>query len=285
MDINQLDLARLAVGAIWALAIISCLAILTWLWYKRGGTFKKYFLALPGYRRAAMAIAIITALAEIVIVYDLYQSGLWLAPSALSGAKTAAFVILFIGSLIAEMQDLRRPIRLLLFVAVVALGLYQIQVNILVNFDHANLPESVTTFFAYRFSPTTPADARWWAAVVDGVVRTFVVIIMWLVTGLVWRGEARPASQRGETEVPGSTSDEPAPALSEHQLGQIWEMVAVYKAKPTATLPDVVQEANTINSVSTARRVRTLAVEHGYLTRGSGGRSYHTNGQSPTYMN
>lgn len=274
---------QMGIGIISVLAAITALAIFL---FRYSDSLKAYFLALPGHRKAALAIAVITALAEVVIVYDLYTSGTWLAPGALSAAKTTAFVLLFIGSLIAEMQPLSRSLRGLLFVAVVALSLYQIQVNILVNYHHAQLPPSITAFFTYVMASTSEADTHFWAAVADGTVRTFVVIIMWLVTGLVWRGEAQAGPQAAEgitadrsfsTELGGPP---PASSLTDHQLRQIEELVAVYRENPTATLGDVVRQAESIRSESVAGKVRKMALVYGYLAQGDG-RSFHPNGRSP----
>ena len=275
----------LGIGLISGLAAIAALATLL---FRYGDGLKAYFLALPGHRKAALAIAVITALAEVVIVYDLYTSGTWLAPGALSAAKTTAFVLLFIGSLIAEMQPLSRPLRGLLFVAVVALGLYQIQVNILVNYHHAQLPPSITAFFTYVMASTSEADTRFWAAIADGTVRTFVVIIMWLVTGLVWRGDALAKAEQQPAEgitadrslSPESEGSPPVPSLTDHQLRQIEELVAVYREDPTATLGDVVRRATYTRSESVAGKVRKMALAYGYLAQGNG-RSFHPNGRSP----
>lgn len=140
-----------------------------------------------GYQKAALVVAVIVALADAVIVYDLHLSGAWLSPSWLSWLKTTAFVLLFIGSLIAEMQDITRPVRLLLLAAVVLLGAYQAAVNVVVNYHAASIPASAVAFFAPRLDAV---QVKLWYSVADGFVRTAVVVIMWLVTGLVWRGMA-----------------------------------------------------------------------------------------------
>jgi len=49
------------------------------------------------------------------------------------------------------------------------------------------VPAQALAFFAEWL---TPAQVVWWFAVTDGLVRTAVVVIMWLVTGMVWRGVA-----------------------------------------------------------------------------------------------
>lgn len=143
--------------------------------------------ALKSYQWAALLIAVIVALADTVVVYDLWLAGSWMADPFLSGAKTAAFVLLFVGSLIAEMQDLVKPVRLLLLVGVIILGAYQALVNIVVNYHSAHIPVEAAAFFEGWL---TLDQVRFWAAVADGVVRSTIVVIMWLVTGLVWRGVA-----------------------------------------------------------------------------------------------
>jgi hypothetical protein len=98
--------------------------------------------ALKSYQKAALAIAVIVALADTVIVYDLWLAGSWMSTPFLSAAKTAAFVLLFVGSLIAEMQELSRAVRLLLLAGVVILGGYQALVNVVVNYHAASIPVS-----------------------------------------------------------------------------------------------------------------------------------------------
>lgn len=143
---------------------------------------------LESHQVAAIVIAVIVALADAVIVYDLHLSGAWLSPSWLSWLKTAAFVLLFIGSLIAEMQQLRFWTRVLLFVAVLLLGAYQASVNVVVNYHAAQIPQSAVAFF--ETLKLTPLQVTFWYAIVDGMVRTTVVVLMWLVCGLTWRGIA-----------------------------------------------------------------------------------------------
>lgn len=143
--------------------------------------------ALKSYQKAALVIAVIVALADTVIVYDLWLAGSWMSTPFLSAAKTAAFVLLFVGSLIAEMQELSRAVRLLLLAGVIILGGYQALVNVVVNFHAASIPPSAMEFFTGWL---TAGQVKFWAAVADGVVRSTIVIIMWLVTGLVWRGAA-----------------------------------------------------------------------------------------------
>ena len=138
-------------------------------------------------RWAAAIVAVIVILAEIVIVYELQLAGSWLVPGWLSSLKTVAFILLFVGSLIGEVQPLAPRVRWLLFAAVVILSAYQAVINAWVNFYGADIPQAALVFFADWF---TPAQIAWWFAVVDGMVRTVVVVIMWLVTGLVWRGVA-----------------------------------------------------------------------------------------------
>lgn len=289
MNLQAIDwagMAQLAIGITAAVAATAGVSVALW----KAGWLRRYVLALPGQRKAALVIAVITALAEIVIVYDLYASGVWLAPGPLAAAKTAAFVILFIGSLIAEMQPLRRPVRGLLFGAVVILGLYQAQVNVLVNYHHAELPATVPQFFIYILPAATPADTRFWAAVADGTVRTVVVVIMWLTTGLVWRGEALEvgeAAAQTRRRSRGKPGHSPAPAatsgggqqVTEHQLRQIGELVAIYRAQPEATLGEVVAQADSIGSETVAGKVRRLALAHGYLSQGEG-RSFQPNGRA-----
>lgn len=157
---------------------------------------QNFITNLKGHQKAAIVIAVIVALADTVIVYDLYVSGAWLSPSLLSCFKTAALVLIFIGSLVAEMQPLSRRARALLLVAVLVLGCYQIAVNVVVNFHSANVPAQAAVFFADWL---TPDAVTWWYAVVDGTVRTAIVILMWLVTGLTWRGAATAtAADAGE---------------------------------------------------------------------------------------
>jgi len=148
---------------------------------------KEYWTGLRSHKRAALAIAVIVALADTVIVYDLWLAGSWLTLPGLSVAKTAAFVILFIGSLVAEMQELQKRTRFLLFAGVVILGAYQAAINIVANYHGANIPPETVALFEPHLNAM---QVRVWYAIVDGLVRTTVVIIMWLVTGLVWRGLA-----------------------------------------------------------------------------------------------
>jgi len=156
---------------------------------------KEYWAGLRSHKRAALAIAVIVALADTVIVYDMWLAGTWLTNGWLSGFKTAAFVILFIGSLIAEMQELQKRTRWLLFAGVVLLGSYQATVNVVANYHGANVPTEVLALFTPHLSTM---QVQIWYAVIDGLVRTTVVIIMWLVTGLVWRGLATSDSVSGE---------------------------------------------------------------------------------------
>jgi hypothetical protein len=142
---------------------------------------------MKSYQKAALAIAVIVALADSVIVYDLWLAGSWWSTPLLSGAKTAAFVLLFVGSLIAEMQHVSRSVRWLLLASVVLLGSYQAMVNVVVNYHAAVIPATAAEFFQGWL---TPAQVKWWSAVADGVVRSTIVVLMWLVTGLVWRGAA-----------------------------------------------------------------------------------------------
>lgn len=142
---------------------------------------------LKSYQKASLVIAAIVALADMVIVYDLWLAGSWMSTPFLSGAKTAAFVLLFVGSLIAEMQTLSRSVRVLLLAGVIILGGYQAMVNVVVNYHAMVVPASAAAFFDGWL---TPAQVAFWAAVADGAVRSTVVVIMWLVTGLVWRGAA-----------------------------------------------------------------------------------------------
>lgn len=147
----------------------------------------RFWDRLQSHHKAALAIAVIVALADTVIVYDLWLAGSWLTNPLLSAFKTAAFIILFIGALIAEMQDLQKGTRLLLFGGVLILGTYQAGVNVVANYHGATIPQSAVEFF----SPlANPMQVKFWYSLVDGIVRTTVVIIMWLVTGLVWRGLA-----------------------------------------------------------------------------------------------
>jgi len=150
------------------------------------------------HRRAALVIAVIVALAEAVVVYDLWLAGTWLTLSALSVAKTAAFVMLFIGSLIAEMQPIARRVRWLLFGVVLLLGSYQAGINIVVNYAGADVPQVVTRFVEGWIS--ADATVRWYA-VIDGAVRSIVVVLMWAVVGLVWRGDAIVSATDGADDA------------------------------------------------------------------------------------
>lgn len=167
-------------------------------------------------RKAAIALAIIVALADFVIIYDQWLVGKWFTLDFLSGAKTAAFILLFVGSLIAEVQPLTRSVRWLLFAGVVLLCSYQAAINVIVNYEGAIIPPRVVLFFAWLNA--TNASVAWWAAVLDGVIRTAVVVIMWLVTGMVWKGNVIEAQS------------EPT-ALD--------RMLAYYKQHPKATQEEV----------------------------------------------
>lgn len=146
---------------------------------------------MNSHQKIALVIAVIISLAEVVIVYELWIAGMWIVSGNngwwLSAAKTAAFVLLFVGSLLAEMQSLSSRTRWLLLAAVMLLGGYQAATNIVVNYSSAIIPQSAVEFF----QPTlTPMQTKFAIAIADGAVRSIVVVIMWMVTGLVWRGVA-----------------------------------------------------------------------------------------------
>lgn len=143
--------------------------------------------AIQNHQWAALAIAAIVALAEGVIVYELQLSGAWLVPDWLAWLKTIAFMLLFVGSLIAEMQQLAPRVRWLLIATVVILGLYQAFTNAWGNYFGANIPTSAVAFFNGLL---TDEQVRRGFAIVDALTRTAVVVLMWLVTGLVWKGAA-----------------------------------------------------------------------------------------------
>jgi hypothetical protein len=141
---------------------------------------------------SALVVALIISLAEVVIIYELWLAGTWLLDNAsygpyISGAKTASFILLFIGSLIAEMQRLNKSTKRLLFSVVVLLGLYQTFINFVVNYDNANLPQNIVALFAPVMTLTQSKIAF---AASDAIIRSSVVVLMWLVTGQVWLGVA-----------------------------------------------------------------------------------------------
>lgn len=141
-------------------------------------------------KKVSLVIASIVSLSEIVIVYELWYSGTWLlAPNVswISWLKTGSFMLLFIGSLIAEMQPLSDKTHRLLLGAVLLLGLYQFCVNVVVNYTDAKLPVGASDFFTGWL---TALQVKFAYATFDAFVRSAVVVIMWLVTGLVWRGVA-----------------------------------------------------------------------------------------------
>lgn len=143
--------------------------------------------SIQGHQWAALAIAVIVGLAEGVIVYELQLSGGWLVPDWLAWLKTIAFMLIFVSSLIAEMQNLAPRVRWLLIATVVILGLYQAFTNAWGNYYGANIPPQAVAFFNGALSPE---QVRRGFAIVDALTRTAVVVLMWLVTGLVWRGVA-----------------------------------------------------------------------------------------------
>lgn len=168
-------------------------------------------MKLKPYQQVAAIVAIIVALADVVIVYDLWLAGSWLSSPLLAATKTAAFVLIFIGSLIAEMQELRRSTRWLLFGCVLILGIYQAVVNMVVNFYGAVVPPAASAFFeTFNMSAS---QVKFWYATTDASVRTLVVIIMWLVTGIIWRGAAaivrkEPKSRKGRRVTTPKVVDE-----------------------------------------------------------------------------
>lgn len=140
----------------------------------------------------ALVVAYIISLAEVVIIYELWLAGTWLLDNAaygkeISAAKTASFILLFIGSLIAEMQRLNKSTKRLLLVVVLLLGAYQTFINFVVNYDNANIPPNIVALFA-------PVMSLIWVKVcfagLDAITRSCVVVLMWLVTGQVWLGVA-----------------------------------------------------------------------------------------------
>lgn len=171
---------------------------------------------MKSHRRAAFFIGLVVVLVETVIIYDLWFAGSWLSPSVLSVAKTVAFVLIFIGSLVAEMQELAPRTGRLLLACILILGVYQGIVNATVNFYGAEIPAAASAFFI-PFG-LDAGQVKFWYAISDAAVRTLTGIIMWLVTGLVWKGVAY-----GEAEVPDV----------EQALGELAEVLASEYSKWT----------------------------------------------------